>query len=131
MPSEKEVTPLVLPTGTPDFSNIIAADIPIAQKRSAILQGLGLKGTKKKYKTPAERKKAAKARSVKRRKERQKVLAKYGLKPKKKAPKLTKEQKKARRKERSKVRSSFLQEMVKANPEMARKHGINPARFKL
>ena len=137
MPKKKAAeTALIVPGslpvgGTSDFSHIIQKDIPLAQKRSMILVELGLKKPKKQYATKEERKLAAKERTKERKKERLSVLEKYGLEPKKKGPKLSKEQKKQRRKTRSKAKRTFLRDMARADPEMAKKYGIDPARFKL
>ena len=119
-------------TQPPDFSKIIQSEsISMVEKRKLVLEKLGMKGTKKKYATTEERKLAAKERSKKRREERVTALKEYGLEPKAKGPKKTKAQKKATRKARGKSRRSFLREMAKANPELAKKYGIDPKRFKL
>lgn len=119
----------------PDFSNIIQADVPISWKRAFILEQLGEKKTKKKYATKVERQEAAKARAKERREARKALLAPYGLEPKKKVSTLTQEQRKARsrakRRERSLKKKEFLHDMIKSNPELAKKYGIDTGRFKL
>jgi len=131
--AKKKETALV-PTGTglPDFSNVLQKeDMSIADKRNYVLEQTGLKGRKRKYKSVEERKAAAKARREERKAKRVAVLEKYGLEPKKKGPKLTKEQKKARRSARAKERRSFMREMAKQQPDLAKKYGIDVKRFKL
>lgn len=118
--------------GAPDFTNILQSqDISVADKRRLVLEGVGLKGRKRKYKTAEERKEAAKKRRDERKVSRLEVLTKYGLEPKKKGPKLTKAQKKAKRSARGRERRSFLREMAKENPDLAKKYGIDVSRFKL
>ena len=119
-------------TGVPDFTNVLQSqDISVADKRRHVLEGLGLKGKRRKYKSPGERKEAAKKRREERKAVREKALGEYGLQSKAKGPKLTKEQKKARRSGRSKERRSFMREMAKQNPDLAKKYGIDVGRFKL
>ena len=114
----------------PDFSNILSADIPISLKRQQILTELGLRKPKKKYETIEERKAAAKERAKKKRAEKVKALKPFGLEPKPK-PRKTKAQKKERRKERGRVRRELFREFAKMNPDMAKKAGFDPSRFRL
>jgi len=119
--------------GTPlDFSSVIESEsLSMAEKRRKVLEQLGLKGTKKKYATPEERKAASKKRREERKSTRLEVLKKYGLEPRKKGPKMSKEQRKQKRSERGKTKRGFLREMARANPDLAKKYGIDPRRFKL
>jgi hypothetical protein len=122
----------LIPMETPDFSNILSStELPLAAKRRKILEQLGLRRPKKRYASVEERKKAAKERAKRRKEERLKVLKGYGLEPRKKGPKLTKEQKRERRKARAKAKREFFREMAKQNPDLAKKFGIDPSRFKL
>ena len=123
---------LIPVTSTPDFTNILESEsLSIAEKRKKVLEELGLRSTRRKYASPEERKEAAKKRRDERRAARAKVLEQYGLEPKTRGPKLTKAEKKKRRSERGKARRSFLREMAKAQPELAKKYGIDPSKFKI
>ena len=128
MPKKKASKELAL-AGQPDFSSILSSDLPISMKRRAVLIGLGLKAPRKKYKSPAERKAAAKERAKKKRAEKTKALKKYGLEPKPKVKK-TKAEKRAKRSERGKIKRELFKEFARMNPEMAKKFGFDPARFK-
>ena len=116
----------------PDFTNVIKSDVLTErEKRNEILVQLGLKQKKRKYPTPEARKAAAKERSAKRRKERSTVLAQYGLEPKKRGPKRSEDEKAEARRERGKTKRAFIREMARAEPDLAKKYGIDPSRFKL
>ena len=131
MPKKKTTTALV-PMGVPDFSSVLSTqDMSLSMKRRKVLEELGLRKPKKKYASVEDRKAAAKERAKKRKEERVKVLKQYGLEPKKRGPKLTKAQKTAKRQDRGKVRREFLREMARQNPELAKKFGIDPSRFRL
>lgn len=133
MAKKKEAIAIV-PTkvGVPDFTDVLQSqDISIADKRKHVLEGLGLKGKRRKYKSPEERKEAAKKRKEERKAERDKTLEGYGLLPRVKGPKLTKEQRKVKRSVRSKERRSFMRDMAKQNPDLAKTYGIDVGRFKL
>jgi len=115
-----------------DFKSVIESEsLSMAEKRKTVLEKLGLKATKKKYATPEERKTASKLRAKERREARIAALKPYGLEPAVRGPKKTKAQKKAARKARGKARRGFIREMAKASPELAKKYGIDPARFRL
>lgn len=132
--AKKEESAAIVPLepGAPDFANVLQSqDISVAEKRRIILEGVGLKGKRRKYKSSEERKEASKKRRGERKVERDKTLEKYGLLPKAKGPKLTKEQKKVKRSKRSKERRSFMRDMAKQNPDLAKKYGIDVGRFKL
>lgn len=125
MPKKTALIPM------PDFSSILGApDVPIAIKRKKVLEELGLRRPRKKYESVEERKAAAKERAKKRREERLQVLKRYKLEPKKKGPGLTKAQKKEKRRTRGQDKRQFLREMARQNPDMARKFGIDPTRFR-
>lgn len=115
-----------------DFSSVIQSEsLTMAEKRKTVLEKLGLKATKKKYATPEERKAASKLRAKERREARIVALKPYGLEPAKRGPKKTKAQKKLARKARGKARREFIRDMAKADPDLAKKYGIDPKRFKL
>lgn len=115
-----------------DFSKVIESEsLTLAQKRKEVLEALGLKRKKKKYDTPEEKKAAAKKRRDERKATRREVLKKYGLEPRKKGPKMTQAERKKKRSERGKTKRGFLREMARANPDLAKKYGIDPSRFKL
>jgi len=135
---KKENLPAIVQPGTgeavsvPDFSSIITSEsLTIAEKRKKVLEGLGMRTRKKKYESVEERKAASKLRREERKKERLSALAQYGLEPRKKGPRKTKAQKKKARSERGKARREFMREMAKASPDLAKKYGIDPSRFKL
>lgn len=132
MAKKESVSIAPIEAGLPDFSSVLQKeDLSIADKRRIILEGVGLKGKKKKYESVEERKAASKARREERKAKRTEVLAKYGLEPKKKGPKLTKEQKKAKRSARAKERRGFMRDMARQDPDLAKKYGIDVKRFKL
>lgn len=115
-----------------DISAIIQReDISPSEKRKALLVKLELRQTRRKYKTKAQRTAAAKTRRDKRKTERLSVFEQYGLEPKTRGPKLTAEEKRKKRSTRGKTRRSLFREMARANPEMAKKYGVDPSRFKL
>jgi len=132
--ASKSVTTALVPmvTELPDFSSVIKSEsLSLAEKRKKVLEGLGLKRTKKVYANSEERKAAAKKRREERKATRREYLSRYGLEPRKKGPKLTKEERKKKRSERGKVKRGFLREMARANPDLAKKYGIDPNRFRL
>jgi len=115
----------------PDFTAVISnPDLDLKTKRLAILRGLGVRKTKKKYSSVEEKKKAAKDRREKRREERDTALRQYGLAPKKRGPKKSEEEKKVARSQRGKRKRSALREAILANPSLAEKYGIDPNRYK-
>jgi len=119
--------------GVPDFSNILQSqELTLVDKRRKVLEGLGLRKPRKKYKTKEERKATAKERAKARRAERLQLLEKYGLgaRPKGKKKYGSKEERKAAGKERAKDKRRFLREMARKNPDLARKYGIDPERFR-
>jgi len=135
---KKKGTEIQLTGGMPsmpspkDFASILESEsLSMAQKRRQVLEQLGLKGTRKKYASPVERKAASKERREKRKSTRLESLKQYGLEPKVRGPKMSKEERKTKRSERGKTKRGFLREMAKANPELAKKYGIDPSRFKL
>ena len=110
-----------LPSGKPDFSNVIHnPNISLRDQRDHVLRGLGLKGTKQRYGTPAERKAASKARRDERRTKRLDILKEYGLEPRKKV-KLSKQEKSIRRRTRAASKREFLHRFTETNPEEARR----------
>ena len=116
----------------PDFSSIVTSEgLSLAEKRKKVLEGLGMRTRKQRYGSVEERKKAAKSRRDKRKKERLEALAKYGLEPRKKGPKKTKAQRKEARSIRGKSKREAFREMAKASPDLAKKYGIDPSRFRL
>lgn len=118
--------------GKPDFSNILQKeDLTLADKRKAILEQLGMRKPKQKYKNLEERKAAAKERSKARKEKRLAALAEIdpNLVPKKRE-KMSSEEKKAKRSERRERRLGFMFEMAKANPELAKKFHIDIDKLK-
>jgi len=103
-----------------------------AQKRKEVLVALGLRTTKKKYKTPADRKKAAKERTAARKTQRLGILGALGLQPEKRE-KLTDEERKDRsktaRQRRTSSKRDFIRDMAERNPSLAKKYGIDISRF--
>lgn len=119
-------------TAIPDFSAIIQSEsLDLAEKRKKVLEQLGLRRPRKKYATPGERKEASKKRREGRKATRLEALKKYGLEPKKKGPKMSKEERGKKRSERGKSRREFMREMARGSPDLAKKYGIDPSRFKL
>jgi len=114
----------------PDLDTILGLDIPVSQKRRMVLEYGGLKGKKIKYASKEEKKAAAKKRAEIRKKERLVLLASHGLAPKPKVKK-TPMEKKAASSARAKRKRSAFGEMVRMNPELAKKAGIDPKRYKL
>lgn len=106
-------------------------NLTLSEKRHKVLEALGKVKPKKKYASVAERKAAAKKRAEERKKAKLDVLKKFGLEPSKRGPKKSPEEKKLHRKEKGKQRRSFLREMAKSNPDVAKKFGIDINRFKL
>ncbi len=130
--TEIQIVGAQAPVTAPDFKDVIQSEtLSMAQKRSTILEKLGLKSTKRKYATTEERKTASKSRAKERRESRTKALKQYGLEPAKRGPTRTKAQKRESRKARGKQRRGFLREMARSSPEIAKKYGIDPGRFKL
>lgn len=116
----------------PDFTSVIADEsLTMTEKRQQILESLGLRRTKKKYPTTEARKAAAKVRAKERREERTKALAQYGLEPTKLGPKRTEEEKKVARTDRGKRRRLAFKEMATAQPDLAKKYGFDPKKFRL
>lgn len=115
----------------PNLSSILSGAKPLSDKRREVLIALGLRRPRQKYTTPALKKTAAKKRRKERKLERNKELAKYGLAPRKRGKKLTTDQKNKRRNERGKNKRAGLREMARANPDLAKKFGIDPTRFRL
>jgi len=115
----------------PTLQSILESESSLTEKRRRLLEELGVKKTKKKYPTAAARKEAAKARAAVRREEKKSIYAKYGLEPKPKGPKVSDAERKARRKTKGASKRSFLKEMAKANPDLAKKYGIDVSRFKI
>lgn len=133
--------PDVIQLGTPGFSmspedvrKYIETDPQFegktrAEKADAALRILGLKGTRQKYDTEAE-KKAARAAARKARKERNREkLEDLGLAPQPKGPKMSKEEKKAKRRVRAGSRREFLRQQALLYPDMARQFGLDPDRI--
>ena len=101
------------------------------ERRRAVLVALGLRTPRQKYKSKKQKKSAAKERREQRKKDRLAVFEQYGITPRKRGTRLTPEQKKEKRSERGKQRRALLREMARANPELAKKYGVDPTRFKL
>jgi len=128
----KEITSPLSSGILPDLSDIMNRQFPsLADKRKAVLEALGMRKPRQKYKTVKQRKLAAKKRRKERRKERIDALKRYGIEPRKRGKKLTPEQKKERRNLRGKTKRAGLREMARANPELAKKYGIDIDRFRL
>jgi len=120
----------LLPISAPSISHILDSEMSLPEKRRKVLEELGARKPKKKYKTVEDRKAAAKERAGVRRAEKIKILGKYGLAPKKAGPKLTKEEKREKRSNKGKVKREFIREMARQNPDLAKKFGIDPTRFR-
>jgi len=109
-------------------------DITTRDKRRRIADYLGIRKTRKVYKSEAERKKAAKDRAVKRTKERTSFFAGLGIAPAKRetlSPAEKKERSKARRKRRTQGRRDLMREIQKTNPDLLKKYKIDVSKFKL
>lgn len=112
------------------FANLkIDKSLPMKEQRRQALLQLGMKQTRKRYETPAERKEAAKRRSKERRDKRNAELSKLGLGPTPRV-KLTHEEKVEKRKEKRHTKNDFFKEMLKTHPEEAKKFGIDPSKWK-
>jgi len=101
------------------------------ERRRGIAIALGLRTPRKRYKNKKERKAASKERREQRKKDRLTLYEQYGMTPRKRGAKLTPDEKRAKRSERGKKRRELLREMARANPELAKKYGVDPSRFKL
>jgi len=116
----------------PQVSQVMTMEgLTPGERRRGVLVALGLRTPRQKYKSKKQRKTAAKERRLQRKKDRLALYEQYGITPRPRGAKLTPEQKKAKRSERGKNRRAALREMARANPELAKKYGVDPARFKL
>lgn len=114
------------------FNHILESkELSLSEKKAKLLRELGVTSPKKKYETKEERKEAAKKRAKERKEERDAILSEYGLGPGRRGPKLSKEEKRARRKARAKKKRDFMKEMAKKYPNLAKKYGIDPSKFKI
>lgn len=100
-----------------------------AEKANTALRLLGLRGTRQKYATEAERKAAQKAARQARKAKNRSELEEMGLAPKPRGPKMTKEEKRARRRVRSGDKREFSRQMALKFPDMAREYGLDPDRI--
>ena len=124
-------TPLV-PTTFPDLSGILRnEELSLAEKRRKVLEQLGMRHPRQKYATPEEKKAAQEARRLKRKADRLEIFKAQGIEPRKRGPKKSKAERAAARKARRHNKTMALKEMALANPDLAKKYGINPSRFKL
>lgn len=100
-------------------------------KRKALLEALGERKPRKKYKSTKIRKTAATKRRKERKKKKTGIFEQFGILPRTRGPKMTETQKKEKRSVRGKTRRSLFRDMARANPELAMKHGIDVNKFKL
>ena len=102
-----------------------------SERRRAVLVALGERTPRKKYKTKKEKKAAQKERREERKKKRGVLYEQYGITPRERGTKLTEEEKRQKRSARGKTRRSAFREMARKDPELAKKFGIDPSKFKL
>jgi len=123
-------TRLVVEASVDDFTKILNnPNLTKKQKVDLILKAKGLKTPRKRYASVEERKKAAAQRAKERRKKQLEDLPPE-LRPKPRV-KLTKAQKKEKRRAHNASNRAALRELAKANPDLARRFGINPDRFRI
>jgi len=103
-----------------------AKNLDKKEKGALVLRITGMKGTKKKYGSEAERKAAQAARAKAKREKEREELEKVGLAPRRRGPKRTEEQDKAYRQNYAKQayqqRKNMEESMVKDNFSMASKY---------
>jgi hypothetical protein len=137
MAKKKHITELTVAQpvqmGQPDFSSILSSGLDTKSMRLEILKAEGVQGVRQKYPSKEARIAAYKEKMKDKRAKDRAILEKHGIAPKPRVKRTEEEKAQYRRdyrKKRAGKQHSFLVEMAKKNPELAKKFGIHADKLK-